>query len=90
MGIDPNIPSPPPRGDSGGSNNALYFLVGGLVVLAGVFVFLYTNDYISVRKSDLNMQAPVVQQAPAQPAPAQPAPAAPADQPATGGATTTQ
>ena len=83
MGIDPNIPTPPPRGDGGGSNNALYFLVGGLVVLAGVFVFLYTNDYISVRKSDLNMQAPTVQQAPAQPEPA------PANPPA-GGATTTQ
>ena len=77
---DPNVP----RGDGGGSNNTLYFLVGGLVVLAGVFVFLYTNDYIP--HGDVN-GTPAAQTEPAQPV--QPAPA-PANQPATGGTTTTQ
>jgi hypothetical protein len=86
MTIDPHIPTPPPRGDGGGSNNALYFLVGGLVVLAGVFVFLYTNDYIP--HGDVNGAAPAAQTEPAQPA--QPAPPPPANQPATGGTTTTQ
>ncbi|HEY1386696.1 MAG TPA: hypothetical protein VGF43_23940 [Dongiaceae bacterium] len=86
MTIDPNIPSPPPRGDGGGSN-MLYFLVGGLVVLAGIFVFLYTNDYIP--HGDTDGAAPATQTEPAQPVQPAPAPAAPAA-PATGGGSTTQ
>jgi hypothetical protein len=82
MSYDPNVPNPP-RGDGGGSNT-LYFLVGGLVVLAGVFVFLYTNDYIGPHDVNVNVQAPATEAAPAQPAPV-PAPA-----PATGGTTNTQ
>lgn len=85
MNMDPNISTPPPRG--GGGNNVLYFLVGGLVVLAGVFIFLYTNDYVG---GESGGPAPANQTAPAQTAPAPTAPAAPADQPATGGTTTTQ
>jgi hypothetical protein len=87
MTIDPNIPSPPPRGDGGGSSNMLYFLVGGLVVLAGIFVFLYTNDYIP--HGDTDGAAPATQTEPAQPVQPAPAPAAPAA-PATGGGSTTQ
>jgi len=83
MSYDPNVPNPP-RGDGGG-NNTLYFLVGGLVVLAGVFVFLYTNDYIGGHDTNVNIEAPATTTAPAEPA--QPAPA---PQPSTGGTTTTQ
>jgi len=86
MTIDPHIPNPPPRGDGGGSNNVLYFLVGGLVVLAGVFIFLYTSDYIP--HGDGNSAAPAAQTEPAQPVQPAPAPAAPA--PATGSGTTNQ
>lgn len=55
--------------DQGGSNNTLYFIVGGLVVLAGVFAFLYANDYIGNGPTDVNVS---VEQpaAPAAPAPA--------------------
>ena len=77
MSYEPNVP----RGDGGG-NNTLYFIVGGLVVLAGVFVFLYTNDYIGGHDTTVNVEAPATT-APAEPA--QPAP-----QPSTGGTTTTQ
>ena len=85
MSYEPNVPTPP-RGDGGG-NNTLYFIVGGLVVLAGVFVFLYTNDYIGggAHDVDVNVQAPAATE-PAAPPPAQPAHPAPA----TGGTTTTQ
>lgn len=56
--------------DSGNSNNALYFIVGGLVVIAGIFLFLYTNGNIGgTNDVNINVDAP----APAAPAPA-PAP----------------
>ena len=86
MSYDPNVPNPPPR-DTGGSNNTLYFIVGGLVVLAGIFVFIYTNNDVGVTATDMSTQAPAVQQAPAEPA--APAPA-PAPAPSTGGTTNTQ
>ena len=72
MTYDPNIPNPPPR--EGGGHNTLYFIVGGLVVLAGVFVFLFTNDYIGsgARDVDVNV-APTAE--PAAPPPAEPTPA---------------
>ena len=65
--------------DSGNSNNALYFIVGGLVVIAGIFLFLYTNGHIGGAK-DVN----VTVEAPASDTPATetPAPAAPAPAPA--------
>jgi hypothetical protein len=66
--------------DRGSSNNTLYFIVGGLVVLAGVFAFLYANDYVGGGGSDVNVSV----EQPAAPA----APEAPA--PATGGTTATQ
>jgi hypothetical protein len=86
MTYDPNVPNPPPRGDSGGSNT-LYFIVGGLVVLAGLFVFLFTNDYVGdgVDDVDVNVEAPAAIE-PATPPPAEPAQPAPA----TGGTTTNQ
>lgn len=61
---------------SGNSNNALYFIVGGLVVIAGVLLFLYTNGHIG-GANDINVNV----EAPAGNAPAAtdtPAPAAPA------------
>jgi hypothetical protein len=84
MTYDPKTQNPPPR-DSGGGHNALYFIVGGLVVLAGVFVFLFTNEYIGsgARDGDVNV-APAAE--PVAPPPAEPAQPAPA----TGGTTTTQ
>jgi hypothetical protein len=84
MSYDPNLPkSPPPSGDGG--NRALYFIVGGLVVLAAVFVFIFTNnDNGGGSATDAN--APAATTEPAAPAPA-PAPA-PADN--TGGTTTNQ
>lgn len=65
--------------DSGNSNNALYFIVGGLVVIAGIFLFLYTNGHIG-GANDVN----VTVEAPASDTPATetPAPAAPAPAPA--------
>lgn len=73
MSFEPNAS----RGD-GGSNNTLYFLVGGLVVLAGVFFFLYTNGYVGgAHDVNVNVEAPAAE------------PAAPAPAPATGGTTTT-
>lgn len=58
----------------GGSNNTLFFIVGGLVVIAGVFVYLFTNSDIGGAPDDVNV---TVEQpaAPAEPAPAEPAPA---------------
>jgi hypothetical protein len=41
MTYDPNVPNPPPR-DRG--NRTLYFIVGGLVVLAVIFVFIFVNN----------------------------------------------
>ena len=42
MSYEPNVPKAPPPGEGG--NRALYFIVGGLVVLAAVFVFIFTNN----------------------------------------------
>jgi len=85
MSYEPNVPTPP-RGD-GGSSNTLFFIVGGLVVIAGLFIFLFTNDYIGggARDVDVNVEAPAAT-APATPAPAP----APAPEGTTGGTTTTQ
>ena len=38
-----------------GNNNPLYFIVGGLVVLAGIGIFLYTNGYVGRGSSDVNV-----------------------------------
>jgi hypothetical protein len=60
---------------SGGGNNALYFIVGGLVVIAGNFLFLYTNGQIGGTDDvNVNIEAPAATDAPAAPAPAAPAP----------------
>jgi hypothetical protein len=63
---------------SSGNNNALYFIVGGLVVIAGIFLFLYTNGHIGgANDVNVNVDAPAAE-APAAtdtPAPAEPAPA---------------
>jgi hypothetical protein len=57
-----------------GSNNALYFIVGGLVVIAGIFLFLYTNGHIG-GGNDVNVSVtPPAATEPPAPAPA-PAPA---------------
>jgi hypothetical protein len=66
---------------SGNSNNALYFIVGGLVVIAGIFLFLYTNGHIGGTDDvNVNVEAPAATDtpAPAAPAPAEPAATAPA------------
>ena len=61
---------------SGNSNNPLYFIVGGLVVIAGIFLFLYTNGHIGGADDvNINVEAPAATDTPA---PAAPAPAAPA------------
>jgi hypothetical protein len=84
MSYDPNVS--PPRGDGG--NRTLYFIVGGLVVLAGVFVFVFTNNDFGGRAPDteVNVGAPAAEPAAPPPA-AEPAQPAPAPQ---GGTTTTQ
>ena len=81
MSYEPNVPkSPPPRE---GGNRALYFIVGGLVVLAAVFVFIFTNnDNAGTGTTDANAPAATD---PATPPPA-PAPA-PAPEGNTGGTT---
>jgi hypothetical protein len=59
---------------SGTNPNALYFIVGGLVVIAGIFLFLYTNGHIGGAKDvNVNIEAPAATDTPA-PAPAAPAP----------------
>ena len=90
MTYNPNVPPnppAPPRGDGGGDgggNKALYFIVGGLVVLAAVFVFMFTNGDLGDRAQDADTTTP--------PAATEPATSAPAPAPAlegnTGGATT--
>ena len=80
MSYDPNVPKAPPPTEGG--NRALYFIVGGLVVLAAVFVFIFTN----------NDAGTGVQETPA-PAATEPATPAPAPAPAPapeGGPTTNQ
>jgi hypothetical protein len=62
----------------GNSNNALYFIVGGLVVIAGVFLFLYTNGHIGgANDINVNVETPAADAPAATDTPA-PAPAAPA------------
>lgn len=61
-----------------GNNNALYFIVGGLVVIAGIFLFLYTNGHIGgANDVNVNVTPPAATEAPAAPAPAEPAAPAP-------------
>jgi hypothetical protein len=57
------------QGNPGGNNNTLFFIVGGLVVIAGVFVYLFTNGDIGGAPDDVNV---TVEQpaAPTEPAPA--------------------
>lgn len=62
---------------SGNSNNALYFIVGGLVVIAGIFLFLYANGHLGGGDGSANVSPPAAT-APAPEAPAAPAPPAPA------------
>lgn len=83
--VPPNPPTPPRAGDGG--SRALYFIVGGLVVLAAVFVFVYLNNDLGGDAQDAGMNAP----APAATEPATPAPApAPAPEGDIGGTTTNQ
>ena len=58
----------------GNSNNTLFFIVGGLVVVAGVFVYLFTNGDIGGGPDDVNVTVEQPATAPAEPAPAAPAP----------------
>jgi len=64
---------------SGTNNNALYFVVGGLVVIAGIFLFLYANGHIGGANDVSVNVTPPAATAPATDAPA---PAAPAPAPA--------
>ncbi len=46
---------------SGGSNNGLYFIVGGLVVVVGILAFLFFGGHIGSRspaKVDIRIEAP--------------------------------
>ena len=56
------------------SNNALYFIVGGLVVVVAVIAFLYFNGDLGGGSDTTNVtiEAPATPEAPA--APATPAP----------------
>jgi hypothetical protein len=81
MSYDPNVPKAPPPRDRG--NRALYFIVGGLVVLAAVFVFIFTNN-----DAGTGMQDPAAPAATTEPATPAPAPA-PVPAPAPEGGTTT-
>ena len=85
MTYNPNVPPnppAPPSGDGGGGNKALYFIVGGLVVLAAVFVFMFTNGDLGDRAQDAGATTP--------PAATEPVAPAPAPEGNTGGATTNQ
>ena len=84
MTYNPNVPPnpPAPRNRDGGGNKALYFIVGGLVVLAAVFVFMFTNGDLGDRAQDANTTTPPAATEPVTPAPA------PAPEGNTGGATT--
>ena len=87
MTYNPNVPPnppAPPSGDGGGGNKALYFIVGGLVVLAAVFVFMFTNGDLGDRAQDAGATTPPAATEPVTPAPA------PAPEGNTGGATTNQ
>ena len=57
----------------GGSNNTLFFIVGGLVVIAGVFVYLFTNGDIGAGPDDVNVTVEQPADAPAETPPAAPA-----------------
>ena len=58
-----------------GSSNALYFIVGGLVVIAGIFLFLYANGHIG-GADDVNVNVtPPAATTPSTGEPAAPAPA---------------
>jgi hypothetical protein len=47
------------EGSSSGSNNALYFIVGGLVVVVGVFAYVYFGHSGSTPgKLDITISAP--------------------------------
>lgn len=85
MTYNPNVPPNPPSGNGGG-NKALYFIVGGLVVLAAVFVFMFTNGDLGDRAQDAGTTMPPAATEPATPTPAP----APAPEGNTGGATTNQ
>lgn len=46
---------------TGGSNNGLYFIVGGLVVIVGLLAFLFFGGHIgsqSPAKLDIKIEAP--------------------------------
>jgi hypothetical protein len=85
MTYNPNVPPNPPS-SNGGGNKALYFIVGGLVVLAAVFVFMFTNGDLGDRAQDAGTTTPPAATEPATPTPAP----APAPEGNTGGATTNQ
>ena len=85
MSYDPNVPRSTPPAGEGRNNRALYFIVGGLVVLAAVFVFIFTNNDAGDVQDTPAPAATTTE--PVTPAPA-PAPA-PAPEGNTGGDTTT-
>jgi hypothetical protein len=46
---------------TGGSNNVLYFLVGGLVVVAGIFGYMYFSgglDGMMGNKTEITIEVP--------------------------------
>lgn len=57
------------EGSNGGNNGALYFIVGGLVVLAGIGAFVYGGGYLGNHVSNTTTERTTV---------TAPAPAAPA------------
>jgi len=45
--------------DSGNSNNGLYFLVGGLVVVVGIIAFVYFDGGLpGTEKTNITIEAP--------------------------------
>lgn len=92
MTYEPNVPNPPtpPRGDGGG-HRALYFIVGGLVVLAAVFIFIFTRSDAGNQAQDADLSTtPPAATEPAAPAPEQAPATAPDSNSGNGGTTTTQ
>lgn len=47
---------------AGGSNNILYFIVGGLVVVAGIVGFMYFNDGLPGMgdNTEINIEVPAL------------------------------
>jgi len=63
------------RGGAGRSNNLLYFIVGGLVVLVAIGFFVIQGGSIGPAEVPTKQSAPATATAPAEPAPATTPPA---------------